>query len=80
VVVSNVCGCVPDLVIDGVTGYSFEVGDVEALSQAMLSAVKMAEDRVAVAKKCLAVISEYTPKRAALQILDGCTRIIGELR
>jgi glycosyltransferase involved in cell wall biosynthesis len=79
VVASDVCGCVPDLVIDGVTGYSFEAGDVEALSQAMLSAVKMTEDRVEVAKKCLAVISEYTPKRAALQILDGCARIIGEV-
>jgi glycosyltransferase involved in cell wall biosynthesis len=78
VVVSNVCGCVPDLVIDDVTGYSFEVGDIEALSQAMLSAIKMAADRVAVAKQCLAVISEFTPNRAASQILDGCERIVGD--
>jgi glycosyltransferase involved in cell wall biosynthesis len=78
VVVSNVCGCVPDLVIDGVTGYSFEVGDIAALSQAMLSATEMAADRVAVAKQCLDVISEFTPNRAASQILDGCERIVGD--
>jgi glycosyltransferase involved in cell wall biosynthesis len=78
VVVSNVCGCVPDLVVDGVTGYSFEVGDVEALSGAMLSTMEMAADRVAVARQCLAVISEYTPNRAAVQILDGCARIMGD--
>jgi glycosyltransferase involved in cell wall biosynthesis len=78
VVVSNVCGCVPDLVIDGVTGYSFEVGDIEALARAMLSTIEFAADRVAIAKHCLAVISEYTPNRAAEQILDGCARIVGE--
>jgi glycosyltransferase involved in cell wall biosynthesis len=78
VVVSNVCGCVPDLVIDGITGYSFEVGDIAALSQAMLSATEMAADRVAVAKQCLDVISEFTPNRAASQILDGCERIVGD--
>jgi glycosyltransferase involved in cell wall biosynthesis len=78
-VVSNVCGCVPDLVIDGVTGYSFEAGDVEALSRAMLSTIEIvAADRVAVARQCLAVISEYTPNRAASQILDGCARIVGD--
>jgi glycosyltransferase involved in cell wall biosynthesis len=78
VVVSNVCGCAPDLVVDGVTGYSFEVGDVEALARAMLSAIDLAADRVAVAKQCLAVISQYTPNRAASQILDGCARIMGD--
>jgi glycosyltransferase involved in cell wall biosynthesis len=78
VVVSNVCGCVPDLVKDGVTGYSFEMGDVEALSSAMQSTAAMAEDRVAVAKRCLEVISAFTPTRAASQILDGCMRIAGD--
>jgi glycosyltransferase involved in cell wall biosynthesis len=76
-IVSNVCGCVPDLVKDGLTGYSFEVGDIEALSRAMLSTIELTADRVAVAKQCLAVIADYTPNRAASQILDGCARIVG---
>jgi glycosyltransferase involved in cell wall biosynthesis len=77
VVVSNVCGCVPDLVIDGVTGYSFEVGDVGALAQAMRGVVEMSSNRAIVAKRCLDVISQFTPQRAAAQILDGCERIAG---
>jgi len=79
VVVSNVCGCVPDLVLDGVTGYSYEAGNVGALSTAMLRTLEMSADRAAVAKRCLAVIAGFTPERAASQILDGCTRMIGDL-
>jgi hypothetical protein len=45
----------------------------------MLATIEMVgTDRVAVAKHCLAVISEYTPNRAASQIIDGCTRIVGD--
>jgi glycosyltransferase involved in cell wall biosynthesis len=80
VVVSNVCGCVPDLVIDGVTGYSFEAGNVEDLLGALRSVIKMTADRVAVAKDCLKVISGFTPDRAAAQILDGCERIVGDIQ
>jgi len=80
VVVSNVCGCVPDLVIDGVTGYSFEVGNVEALSAAMLKTIEMSADRAAVAQRCLDVIAAFSPERAASQILDGCTRMIDGVR
>ena len=80
VVVSNVCGCVPDLVIDGVTGYSFEAGNVDELFRALRSVIEMAADRVAVAKNCLKVISEFTPNRAASQILDGCERIVGDIQ
>ena len=80
VVVSNVCGCVPDLVIDGITGYSFEVGDIDALSKAMLLTAEMSVDRVAVARRCLEVIAGFTPERAASQILDGCTRMMDGAR
>ena len=77
VVVSSACGCVPDLVIEGVTGYSFEVGDAGGLAQAMLESTTFSNDRVAVARNCLEVISNYTPERAATQILDGCERMVG---
>ena len=77
VVVSNACGCMPDLVLDGWTGYSFEVGNVEALASAMRSVVENSNDRLVVARKCLEVISNYTPERAATQILDGCLRMAG---
>jgi glycosyltransferase involved in cell wall biosynthesis len=76
VVVSNICGCVPELVLDGVTGYAFPVGDVRALGSAMISAVRMSNDRFSVAKKCLDLIAQYTPEHAAAKILSGCVSIL----
>jgi len=76
VVVSDICGCVPELVIDGVTGYSFPVGDVGALAQAMSKAQLLSQDRAAVALRCLDVIAKFTPENAAAQFLRGCVAIL----
>jgi glycosyltransferase involved in cell wall biosynthesis len=78
VVVSDLCGCVPELVIDGVTGYRFSTGNIDALAAAMVAVTRMSEDRLATAKECLNVISMFTPERAASQILDGCMTILGD--
>ncbi len=76
VVVSDICGCVPELVIDGVTGYAFPAGDVGALAQAMSNAQLLSKDRAAVAQRCLDVIAKFTPENAAAQILRGCVSIL----
>ena len=76
VVVSNICGCTPELVLDGVTGYSFAAGDVRALGAAMIAVVRMSMDRFSVAKRCLDLIGQYTPERAASEILGGCVSIL----
>jgi len=76
VVVSNVCGCVPELVLQGETGYSYPVRDVSALAQAMLDVSRLSSDRVAVAQGCIELISKFSPDVAASQILDGCARIL----
>lgn len=34
-IVSDACGCVPDLIVEGVTGYSYPCGDIDALAQNM---------------------------------------------
>ena len=34
-IVSDVCGCVPDLIIEGETGYSFPCGEIEVLADCM---------------------------------------------
>jgi glycosyltransferase involved in cell wall biosynthesis len=78
VVVSSACGCVPDLAIDGRTGYSFEVGDVDSLSRALRSVMQFSSDRLTVARNCLEVIANFTPERASAQILDGCLRMAGD--
>jgi glycosyltransferase involved in cell wall biosynthesis len=76
VVVSNICGCVPELVHDGVTGYSFPVGDVRALCTAMTSVARLSKERLLVAEQCLRLIEQYTPERAASEILRGCVCVL----
>jgi glycosyltransferase involved in cell wall biosynthesis len=76
VVVSDRCGCVPELVVDGASGYSFAAGKIEALFTAMSRVVRLSEDRAATAKQCLALISTFTPERAASSMLEGCIRIL----
>jgi glycosyltransferase involved in cell wall biosynthesis len=78
VVVSHVCGCVPELVLKDITGYSYPVGDVPALAQAMLDVTRLSRDRVAVAQKCIDLIAGFSPDVAASQILEGCARILDE--
>jgi glycosyltransferase involved in cell wall biosynthesis len=81
VVVSDICGCVPALVVEGVTGYSFHKADVAGLTRAMNAVIALAADRVAAAERCLDRISAFTPQRVAAQILDGCEQIVdGALR
>jgi len=77
VVVSDRCGCVPELVIDGVTGYSFETGNIQSLAAAMEAAIQLNTCRRRLAEACLRTISIYTPDKAAARILDGCNRILG---
>jgi glycosyltransferase involved in cell wall biosynthesis len=76
VVVSDICGCVPELVNEDVTGYSFRAGDVGALAQAMSKALLLSKDRAAVALRCLDVIAKFTPEHAAAKILRGCVEIL----
>jgi glycosyltransferase involved in cell wall biosynthesis len=82
VVVSDICGCAPELVRDGLTGYTFAAGKIDALSDAMLKAVILSKQRLQTAKRCLDSIAQYTPERAACEILKGCVQILqnGERR
>jgi glycosyltransferase involved in cell wall biosynthesis len=73
--VSNICGCVTELVREGVTGYSYPFGDIPALCEAMIAAAKLSSDRLSVAKRCMNLVGQYTPERAASEILKGCVCI-----
>jgi glycosyltransferase involved in cell wall biosynthesis len=77
VVVSDRCGCVPELVVDGVTGFAFTAGNIEALSAAMLAATRLSDNRSATARGCLKLMSDFTPERAAERILQGCKAAAG---
>ncbi len=70
VIVSDRCGCVPELVINGKTGYSFEWGNLSDLAD-KLQTVAEREDVETLARGCLEQISSFTPENAALSIFEG---------
>lgn len=79
VVVSNACGCVPDLVLnDNITGFTFDPADIQGLASALISSAQGNKNRQEVATRCLEIISNFTPERAALQIIEGCLRIASQ--
>jgi len=77
VVVSDRCGCAPELVVDGVTGFTFATGNVEAMAAAMLATTQLSEDRSATATRCLKLMAKFTPERAAERMLQGCKTVAG---
>jgi hypothetical protein len=42
----------------------------------MLSAARLSTDRISVAKQCIQLIGQYTPERAAGEILSGCVCVL----
>jgi hypothetical protein len=78
VVVSDRCGRVPELVVNGVTGFAFPAGNIEALSAAMLAATLLSENRSATARQCLKLVSDFTPERAAEKIVLGCKATVSQ--
>jgi glycosyltransferase involved in cell wall biosynthesis len=75
-VVSDNCGCVPELVIDGVTGYAFRSSDLASLRRAMLSALEAFADTRATATQCMNVIQRFDPPNAAANIARGCATML----
>lgn len=78
VVVSDRCGCVPELVQEGRTGYAFPANDIAALAERLLKVAAEAADTRAVAQRCLDVIRPYSPTAAAMQMLEGCRAMLTE--
>jgi glycosyltransferase involved in cell wall biosynthesis len=76
VVVSESCGCVPELVIDGVTGYAFPAGDVAALQRTLLKSLEAFADTAGVASRCVDVIQRFDPPSAAANIARGCALML----
>lgn len=71
VVVSDHCGCVPELVLNDLSGHVFATGDVADLADKLRLTADESADVELVADRCLTVISSYTPERTARQIMAG---------
>jgi glycosyltransferase involved in cell wall biosynthesis len=80
VVASDNCGCVPELVIDGKTGFVFETDNVEHLAATLLLATETFRDASSVAERCLAAIETFTPERSAQQMMDAFCQLLSARR
>lgn len=80
VIVSHRCGCVPELVIDGKTGFVYECGNVDELAAKMIDARKTFSDKEKSAKECINLITNFSPEVAAKQILDGCLSTLAKVK
>ena len=78
VIVSHRCGCVPELVIAGHTGFVHQASDTTDLTAKLLSAPTQFADIEKTARTCLALMQGYTPDKAAEQILAGCRAILSK--
>ncbi len=76
VVVSQRCGCVPELVESKPTGFVFEAQNVDDLASKLLAAPTAFADVDATARKCLDLISNYSLQAAAEDILAGCKQLL----
>ena len=65
VVISDVCGCVDDLVFEGQNGHIFPVNDGEKLAEAMLSIARCGEARRAMGRASETLIEPWTALREA---------------
>jgi glycosyltransferase involved in cell wall biosynthesis len=75
-IVSESCGCVPELVKEGVTGYAFTAGDVTALRRTLLKALEAFANTEWTARQCMAVVRQFDPPSAASNIARGCVTML----
>lgn len=83
VLVSNRCGCAPDLVQNGVNGFTFDPYDVEQLAQLMLRLAETPKHRLTeMADASRAIISEWGPDRFASGLKQAveCALRVGPIR
>lgn len=74
--VSHRCGCVPELIRDGATGFVFQCDDVADLADKMKRAPKVFANIAATADACLRQIEPFTSKVAAEELLAGCLKLL----
>jgi glycosyltransferase involved in cell wall biosynthesis len=69
VVVSNRCGCAPDLVENGRNGFTFSPSNAGALADALVRIAGPECDRTVMGRASREIISDWTPETFARQLL-----------
>jgi glycosyltransferase involved in cell wall biosynthesis len=77
VVASRAVGCAPDLIEDGVTGFLFEPGDVDALAAVLQTALGNPAMRDRVRDAARERIRDFTPAIFARGLVDGVRAALG---
>lgn len=76
VIVSDRCGCVPELVFEGITGFVFRANNAEELAEKMTQVSVRFHDIEKTARACLDLMSDYTPDHAGEQMIQACLAIL----
>lgn len=74
-IVSDVAGCCPDLIEDGVTGYRFRSGDADHLAEVLLKATKDPEHARSMGQASLNRMSTWDYEADVRGIRDALTRL-----
>ena len=78
VLVSKKCGCYPDLIKEGINGFSFDPYDTNQLSVLMGKMAKGNYDLEKMGQAAIDTISDYTPERAARVIKETIENLLQE--
>jgi glycosyltransferase involved in cell wall biosynthesis len=73
-VVSRAAGCAPDLVVEGRTGYTHELGDVDALAASLRALASNRDLAVHAGAAAAAHVRKYSVDLAVAGVLEGCVR------
>jgi glycosyltransferase involved in cell wall biosynthesis len=78
-IVSDRVGCGPDLVEDGITGFIFPFGDINALADRMLKVTNDSDTRQRMAKRAQERIKEYSVEKATKGTLQAIDYVLGKI-
>ncbi|MER2520295.1 MAG: glycosyltransferase [Bdellovibrionales bacterium] len=76
VVVSERCGCVPELVREGATGYRHNPLNADDVAAKLLLAAQSFANAEESAKACIDLMRNYTPRNAASVMKDGLEKLL----
>jgi glycosyltransferase involved in cell wall biosynthesis len=79
VLVSNRCGCYPDIVKDGVNGFSFDPFEMEDLHMLMKNVAEGKYDLKKMGEASLDIIKDYTSEKTAEIVVDAINFVLKEI-
>ncbi len=79
-ILSNKCGCVPELCIPGVNGFVFKAGDPDELAKYMQKISDGSVDLLAFGEKSKELVSAFTLESWALKVLELKGLCLGKAR